>query len=88
MNPEAHLVAVKELKETCKVLNTLLAGKNWIAGKALSFADIHLFTSLIPAFQLSLDAGFRKAMPELAQWFEKMSKLPVVVGRVGFIKLC
>ena len=50
VNPDAHLAAVKELKETCKVLNTLLAGKNWVNGKALSFADIHLFTCLIPAF--------------------------------------
>jgi len=32
----------------------------------MSFADIHLFTALVPAFQLTLDAGFRKAMPELA----------------------
>ncbi len=87
-NPEAHAQAVKEVKETCKVLNTLLAGKNWLVGNTCTFADIHLFTALVPAFQLSLDAGFRKAMPDLAAWFTKMSKLPVVVGRVGFVKAC
>ena len=88
MNPEAHAKAVKEIKETCKVLNQHLQGKNWLNGVALSFADIHMFTALVPAFQLCLDAGFRKAMPLLAQWFEKVSKLPVVVGRVGFVKPC
>ena len=57
-------------------------------GVALSFADIHMFTALVPAFQLCLDAGFRKSMPALANWFDKISKLPVVVGRLGFIKPC
>ena len=87
-DPDAHAAAVREVKETCKMLNTLLAGKNWCNGVGLSLADVHLFTTLAPAFQLCLDAGFRKAMPALAQWFEKMSKLPVVVGRLGFIKPC
>jgi len=54
----------------------------------MTFADIHLFTAIAPAFQLNLDAGFRKAMPALAQWFEKMSTLPVIVGRVGVIRPC
>lgn len=88
VNPEAHVAAVKSLKETCKLLNTVLTGNDWLTGDAMTFADIHMFTSLAPAFQLCLDAGFRKAMPELARWFEKMSKLPVVVGRVGNIKAC
>lgn len=88
INPEAHAQAVKELKEVCKVLNTQLGGKNWLNGANMSFADVHMFTALAPAFQLCLDAGFRKAMPSLSQWFEKMAKLPVIVGRVGFVKPC
>ena len=88
INPDAHAMAVKVLKETCKVLNTQIQGKNWLNGVAMSYADIHMFTALAPAFQLCLDAGFRKAMPALTQWFEKVSKLPVVVGRVGFVKPC
>lgn len=27
-------------------------------------------------------------MPALATWFEKMSKLPVIVGRMGYIRPC
>ena len=88
IDPDAHTEAVKGLKEACKVFNSMLTGKVWLNGRALTFADVHLFTCLIPAFQLCLDAGFRKAMPALAQWFEKMSKLPIVVRRVGFIKPC
>ena len=50
INPDGHTEAVKGLKEACKVLNSLLTGKVWLNGKALTFADVHLFTCLIPAF--------------------------------------
>ena len=88
VSPDSHAVAVKELKETCKVLNTHLAGRKWLVGSAMTFADLHLFTALVPAFQLTLDAGFRKAMPELSRWFEKMARMPIVTGRLGYIKPC
>ena len=88
INPDGHATAVKELKETCKILNTYLTGNKWLAGNSMTFADIHMFTSLAPAFQLTLDAGFRKAMTALTEWFEKVSRLPVVVARVGYIKPC
>ena len=83
-----HAAAVKSIKETCKLLNTHLEGKNWFVGSALTFADIHMFTVLAPAFQLCLDGGFRKAMPALAAWFEKMARLPAITGRCGYIKAC
>ena len=89
VNAEAYTGAVKALKETCKVLDTMLAEQPWMVGKALTLADIYMFTSLAPAFQLTLDAGCRKnAMPNLDKWFTKVSKLPIVVSRVGFIRPC
>ena len=45
-----HLAAVKSLKETCKILNAHLEGKNWFVGSALTFADVHMFTTIAPAF--------------------------------------
>lgn len=88
ISPEAHALSLKSLKETCKVINELLKDKNWLCGSSITFADVHMFAALAPAFQICLDAGFRKAMPALTQWFEKMAKLPVVVGRMGVIKPC
>ena len=87
-NLDGHLNAVKALKETCKILNGHLVGKNWFVGSALTYADVSMFTAIAPAFQLCLDGGFRKAMPELARWFDKMARLPAVVGRVGYIVPC
>ena len=45
-----HTAAVKTIKETCKLLNTHLEGKNWFVGSALTFADVHMFIVLAPAF--------------------------------------
>ena len=89
VDSEGCAAAVKALKETCKVLDTMLASQGWMAGKALTFADIYMFTSLAPAFQLTLDAGCRKnALPNLDKWFQKVSKLPIVVNRVGYVRAC
>jgi elongation factor 1-gamma len=37
-------------------------------------------------FETVFDGGFRKAMPNVNAWFERISKLPEVVGRVGNVK--
>lgn len=54
----------------------------------MTYADIALFSALVPAFQLALDAGFRKAMPHLSEWFAAMSKEAAVVRHAGHIKCC
>ena len=83
-----HTKAVKDLKEACKVLNSALNGKEWLVGGSLTLADVFVAIYLAPAFQLALDAGFRKAMPHLAAWFEKMTALPLIVRTIGYVKLC
>jgi glutathione S-transferase len=70
------------------MLNEQLKNNNWLANDKMSLADFAMYQTLVPAFQLFLDAGFRKAMPGLSEWFDKMSKLPSVVRSAGFIKPC
>jgi hypothetical protein len=43
---------------------------------------------LVLAFQTIFDAGFRKAMPNLASWFERFSQSKDVQKRFGIIKPC
>ena len=69
-------------------LNVSMGDRAWLVGDSMTVADIVVFSALIPAFQLSLDAGFRKATPALENWFERMSQLPVVTRQIGFIKVC
>lgn len=41
---------------------------------------------MIPVYQVALDAGFRKAMPNFTALLERFVKLPEVVARFGNIK--
>jgi len=77
---------VKAIKEAVKVLNGQLGDRAWIVGDRLTLADIVTFNALIVPYTFSLDGGFRKAMPKAAEWFLKMSKLPVVTRTAGYVK--
>ena len=45
-------------------LENALGHNSWLAGgQSLTVADVTVFCTLIPAFQLTLDAANRKAMP-------------------------
>ena len=79
--------AESELKGSAKILNNALAGRAWLVGERLTLADIVAFNILITAFTFSFDAGVCKAFPNLAAWFAKMAKLPIVARTAGYIKM-
>ena len=79
---------VDELKKQVTPLNNHLKGKKWIVGDSVTMADIACAHVLTPAFQLVLDAGFRKGRGDLAKWFESFIALPQVVSTAGNIKCC
>ena len=54
----------------------------------MSVADIVVGCALTSAFQLVLDAGFRKGMSNLASWFDNFVALPQVVSVAGNIQAC
>ena len=54
----------------------------------MTLADIVCGVTLIPQFQLVLDAGFRKEMSNLTKWFEAFIALPEVVKAAGTVKVC
>jgi len=83
-----HKIAVDALKEHVKLLDKHLADKEWLVGQDFTLADVAVFVSLLMPYSLCLDAGFRKAFPHAAAWFEKVSKLPVVARTTGYLKLC
>lgn len=79
---------LKKLKDEAKVLNGCLNGKKFLVGDKITLADLVCGYVLTPAFQLVLDAGFRKGMGEVAKWFESYVALPQVVKSAGHIKTC
>jgi elongation factor 1-gamma len=78
--------SVKEVKEIVKTINTHLQGKTHLVSNRITVADVAIAAQLIPYYQTILDAGFRKAMPNVAAWLEAFVKLPEVVRRVGNVK--
>ena len=88
-NMEKYNQDVKTLKDNfAKVLNNHLNGKTWIVGDHPTLADLVAGHYLTKSFQLTLDAGFRKAMPHLTKWFEAYTALPAVTKVAGKIHMC
>ena len=61
-------------------------GKHWLVADRLTLADIVVFNSLIIPFAFVLDSNFKKAMPHMAHWYDKMRKLPLIVRTAGYLK--
>jgi glutathione S-transferase/translation elongation factor EF-1beta len=87
-NPEDYADAVKSMKEKVKQLNTHLAGKTFLVGQRLTLADIVTFAPLSLDFALVLDAGFRKAMPNVSEWFARVAAQSAVMNVAGACKMC
>ena len=87
-NQAKYNAELKNVKDGAKVLNTQLKGKKWLVGDSVTLADLVVAFVLTPAFQLVLDAGFRKGLGEVAKWFEGYIALPQVVKSAGHIKCC
>lgn len=88
MDPKVFSGRVNDLKAHAKALNAHLKGKQWIVGKTPTVADIVCGVTLTEAFQLCLDAGFRKGMSDLGAWFDRFVALPEVVANAGHIRAC
>jgi elongation factor 1-gamma len=88
LNKAAYDNGLKKIKDEAKTLNTHLKGKKFLVGDKLTLADLYCAYVLTPAFQLVLDAGFRKGMADVAKWFEAYVALPQVVKSAGHIKSC
>ena len=87
VNPAGCKEAENSVKSFMKQLNSTLDGNAWLVAERLTLADIVVFNALITAFYFSFDGGFLKAMPNAAEWFARMAKLPIVARTAGYFKL-
>jgi elongation factor 1-gamma len=78
--------SLKEFKELIKNINIHLQGKTYLVSNRVTVADVAVAVQLIILYQTVLDAGFRKAMPNVFAWLENFIKLPEVVRRIGNVK--
>lgn len=78
---------VKSMKTEMMVLNNYLKGKYYLVGDNVTIADVIVASHLIVSFQTVYDGGYRKAIPNVTEWFERISSLPSFVKHCGYVKL-
>lgn len=78
---------IKTLKTNMMTLNKYLDGKYYLVGGNLTIADIMVASYLVIPMQTVFDGGYRKAIPHVTEWFERIVSLPSFVKSCGYIKL-
>lgn len=79
---------LNKVKAEAIALNGALKGKKFLVGDKTTLADLVCAWTLMPAFQLVLDAGFRKGKAEVSAWFESVTSLPEFKKSAGNVKSC
>jgi len=78
---------VKTLKTNMMTLNNYLNGKYYLVGENVTIADIMVASYCVIPMQTIFDGGYRKAIPHVAEWFERIVGLPSFVRTCGYIKM-
>jgi elongation factor 1-gamma len=88
VDQEAFNESVKNLRESLKILNTHLEGKNFMVGEQITVADVVLAHFIQLIFQVLIEQNQRKGMPHLAAWFDKIASNEHYIKRNGKVQLC
>jgi len=79
---------VNKVKAEAIAVNAALKGKKTLVGDKVTLADLVCAWTLMPAFQMVLDAGFRKGKADVAAWFESVTHQAEFVKSAGNVKAC
>ncbi len=77
----------KKFKDYLRSLDEKLKDKEFILGDKLSLADVFLVVTLNLPFALIVDAGFRKAIPNLTQYYTNLRANETIVKHLGKARL-
>lgn len=78
----------EETHSVLKKLNDILLLKTFLVGERISLADICIFSTLLPLYQIVLDPKQRKQYVNVNRWFNTISQQSHVRNVIGKIKLC
>lgn len=88
MDKAAQAEHLKQLMESGRVLDRYLQGRDWIADSMFTLADMYVGCMMMQAFQVLLDHKYRKTVPNLTKWFDKVCLDPRVQHRFGVVRPC
>lgn len=78
----------KRMKDYLRSLDETLKDKQYFVGDKLSLADVYVASTLNIFFATVLDAGFRKAIPNLTKWYESVRNHEEIVAVLGKPRYC
>jgi len=88
VDQETYNNATKGLRDSLKVAETQLTGREYLVGAGLTVADIAIAHFVQLLFQLVLETNQRKQFPNLVAWFERVSANEHYIKRNGKFHLC
>ena len=80
--------AREELRRALAALNVHLLPRTYLASERVTLADIACACTLLTAFQLAMDAEFRKPYGNVVRWFNTIVSQPQVKAVIGEVTLC
>ena len=80
--------AAAECHKVLAVLEKILLPRTFLVGHRITLADIVMACSLLPAFQLVLDAKERAKYVNLTRWFCTLVAQPEFTAVLGAVELC
>lgn len=78
----------KKFKDYLRLLDEHLKDREYFVGDKLSLADVYLATSFNLLFATYIDAGFRKAVPNLTKWYGGVRTHAVIEHHLGKARYC
>ena len=78
----------KRAKDYFKQLDGLLKDKEFFVGDRLSLADVYIISQMNLFVATFLDAGFRKALPNLMKWYDSVRNNENIVSVLGKPRYC
>lgn len=81
-------VAAEEAHKVFAVLDRILAPRTFLVGEQVTLADIVMFCSVLPAYQVVLDAKERAKYVNLTRWFVTLANQSEFLAVLGEVRLC
>lgn len=88
LNAQEAQRAATDIMQQIQVLDSHLAGRQYIVGNEITLADLEMFFPLRFYMQLVFNQETRSMMPNVVSWFTNMMQNPNIVRAYGRTVLC
>lgn len=88
LEDEVFNTGLKKFQDYLSLLDGLIKDKEFFAVDRLTLADVYIAVSLNLPFAVAFDAEFRKTIPHLTSWYEKVRSHEAILSILGKPRYC